>query len=216
MGREQPSRSGAYASNVRFVTCSTNRHFMVIDAAGASSAKQSAHTAALSRAASLRVLTSSAERSAIMGKPAALDTAIAEAAKLELSDAFFRRRLRRSRGFAALEDASVVVCVLPGTELSFASEVSCGLLAWRARVIKHKTAVFRQIKKDWALGHRDALEFPDGQIVLLHSCAKVSRLRFFSYRRSQRLMLSLRPGCGRPSWADCSHQKQHGSHYARE
>jgi hypothetical protein len=167
MGREQPSRSGAYASNVRFVTCSTNRHFMVIDAAGASSAKQSAHTAALSRAASLRVLTSSAERSAIMGKPAALDTAIAEAAKLELSDAFFRRRLRRSRGFAALEDASVVVCVLPGTELSFAGEVSCGLLAWRARVIKHKTAVFRQIKKDWALGHRDALEFPDGQIVLL-------------------------------------------------
>jgi hypothetical protein len=90
-----------------------------------------------------------------MGKPAALDTAIAEAAKLELSDAFFRRRLRRSRGFAALEDASVVVCVLPGTELSFAGEVSCGLLAWRARVIKHKTAVFRQIKKDWALGHRE-------------------------------------------------------------
>src|SRR4029077_15723838 len=72
-----------------------------------------------------------------------------------------------TRGFAASEDASVVVCVLPGTELSFAGEVSCSLLPWRARVIKHKTAVFRQINKDWALGHRDALEFPDGQIMLL-------------------------------------------------
>ena len=45
-----------------------------------------------------------------------------------------------TRGFAASEDASVVVCVLPGTELSFAGEVSCSLLPWRARVIKHKTA----------------------------------------------------------------------------
>jgi hypothetical protein len=75
-----------------------------------------------------------------------------------------------TRGFAASEDASVAVCVLPGTELSFAGEVTCsptGLLAWRVRVIKHKTAIFRQINKDWALGHRDALEFPDGQIVLL-------------------------------------------------
>jgi hypothetical protein len=35
------------------------------------------------------------EQAWIAGKPAALDTAIAEAAKLELSDAFFRRRLRR-------------------------------------------------------------------------------------------------------------------------
>jgi hypothetical protein len=72
-----------------------------------------------------------------------------------------------TRGFAASEDTGLVVCVLPGTELSFAGEVSCSLLPWRARVIKHKTAVFRQINKDGALGHRDALEFPDGQIVLL-------------------------------------------------
>ena len=34
-----------------------------------------------------------------------------------------------------------MVCVLPGTELSFASEVSCGLLAWRARVIKQAASV---------------------------------------------------------------------------
>ena len=75
-----------------------------------------------------------------------------------------------TRGFAASEDANVAVCVLPGTELSFADEVTClptGLLAWRARVINHKTAIFRQINKDRVATHHDALEFPDGQIVLL-------------------------------------------------
>ena len=75
-----------------------------------------------------------------------------------------------TRGFSASEDASVAVCVLPGTELSFAREVTylpTGLLAWRDKVIKHKTAIFRQVNKEKAAAHHDALEFPDGQIVLL-------------------------------------------------
>jgi hypothetical protein len=75
-----------------------------------------------------------------------------------------------TRGFAAAEDESVAVCVLPGTELSFAREVRCyptGLLGWRDKVINHKTAIFRQINKDRSAVHHDALEFPDGQIALL-------------------------------------------------
>ena len=75
-----------------------------------------------------------------------------------------------TRGFAAPEDPNVAVCVLPGTELSFAGEVTCiptGLLAWRERVIKHKTAIFRQINKERVAAHHDALEFPDGRIVPL-------------------------------------------------
>jgi hypothetical protein len=75
-----------------------------------------------------------------------------------------------TRGFAASEDANVAVCVQPGTELSFAREVACqsiGLLGWRDKVIKHKTAIFRQVNKDKFAAHHDALEFPDGQIVLL-------------------------------------------------
>jgi hypothetical protein len=77
---------------------------------------------------------------------------------------------RGTRGFAAPEDSSVAVCVLPGTELSFADKVTCiptGLLAWRGKVINHKTAIFRQINKEKAMAHHDALEFPDGQTVLL-------------------------------------------------
>jgi hypothetical protein len=75
-----------------------------------------------------------------------------------------------TRGFAASEDANVAVCVLPGTELSFTSEVTCqptGLFTWRNKVINHTTAIFRQVNKQRLAAHHDALEFADGQIVLL-------------------------------------------------
>jgi hypothetical protein len=41
------------------------------------------------------------------------------------------------------------------------------LLGWKARTISHTTAIFRQINKDNLHVHHDALEFPDGQMVLL-------------------------------------------------
>ena len=73
-------------------------------------------------------------------------------------------------GFAASEDVSVAVCVLPGTELSFADEVRCeSLWPWSKKEIGHKTAIFRQVNPDDPRRHHDALEFPDGQIVLLTS-----------------------------------------------
>ena len=75
-----------------------------------------------------------------------------------------------TRGFAASEDASVAVCVLPGTELAFTRPVSYrprGLLGWRASTLNQTTAIFRQINKSELFTHHDALEFPDGQIVLL-------------------------------------------------
>src|SRR5580704_8683188 len=54
-------------------------------------------------------------------------------------------------GFAAPEDTKTAVCVFPGTELAFATAVRCsgrGLFAWKPRVVKHTTAIFRQINKD--------------------------------------------------------------------
>src|SRR6516164_2401546 len=78
-------------------------------------------------------------------------------------------------GFAASEDRGVAVCVLPGTELSFISEVRCSgtsLFGWRDRIINYNTAVFRQINRDKVAAHHDALEFPDGQIVLLTALAE--------------------------------------------
>jgi len=69
-----------------------------------------------------------------------------------------------TRGFAACDDPTTAVCVLPGTELAFNSEIcvygSSGPTA-------HKTAIFRQINREQPLMHHDALELPDGQTMLL-------------------------------------------------
>ena len=75
-----------------------------------------------------------------------------------------------TRGFSAAEDTGLAVCVMPGTELSFAAEVACiptGWLPWRNRTIAHKTAIFRQVNTSRLSAHHDALEFPNGRIVLL-------------------------------------------------
>ncbi|HEY9361555.1 MAG TPA: hypothetical protein VIQ50_14055, partial [Xanthobacteraceae bacterium] len=75
-----------------------------------------------------------------------------------------------TRGFAAQEDATMAVCVLPGTELAFSRDVACtasGFLGLGARRIAYQTAIFRQVNKDQPRVHHDALEFPDGQTVLL-------------------------------------------------
>ena len=56
-----------------------------------------------------------------------------------------------------------------GTELSFASEVKCvrSAFVWSERVISHKTAIFRRVNQEYKWDNHDALEFPDGEIVLL-------------------------------------------------
>ena len=42
-----------------------------------------------------------------------------------------------------------------------------GWITWKPRVVNHTGAIFRQINKDNPRMHHDALEFPDGQMVLL-------------------------------------------------
>ena len=75
-----------------------------------------------------------------------------------------------TRGFASAEDAKVAVCVLPGTELAFGSAVAVErprFIGWKVEWLLHTTAIFRQINKSEPMQHHDALEFPDGRIVLL-------------------------------------------------
>ena len=75
-------------------------------------------------------------------------------------------------GFAAVGEPNVAVCLLPGTEVAFEKEVECeprGLFSnWiPGKKLGEKVARFRQVKKEQLHEHHDALEFPDGQIVLL-------------------------------------------------
>ncbi len=76
-----------------------------------------------------------------------------------------------TRGFAAAEDAGVAVCVLPGTELAFSRPVTITDFRldvnWRVETLAHTMAIFRQVNRDEQFKHHDALEFPDGRIVLL-------------------------------------------------
>jgi hypothetical protein len=83
-----------------------------------------------------------------------------------------------TRGFCAVGEPEVAVCLMAGTELAFEAEVERhhGWLQtlffrpdkWK---IPHKVARFRQVNVDNPATHHDAVEFPDGRVML------VTRLR---------------------------------------
>jgi hypothetical protein len=72
-------------------------------------------------------------------------------------------------GLAAVGEPNVAVCLLPGTEVAFENEIGyVPLSSWMPRrQLGRKVARFRQVNKEEPHVHHDALEFPDGQIVLL-------------------------------------------------
>src|SRR5258707_2065245 len=74
-------------------------------------------------------------------------------------------------GFAAIGEPNVAVCLLPGTEVAFDENVECepsfGIGILSNKKIGHRLARFRQINMDNPVIHHDALEFPDGQLVLV-------------------------------------------------
>jgi hypothetical protein len=100
-----------------------------------------------------------------------------------------------TRGFSAVGEPDVAVCLLPGTEVAFEEEVQYDRafsLFGRARV-EHKVARFRQVNMDDPHVHHDALEFPGGQIVMI--------TRLMPGQRASVLQLP----------ATASHEHDHGS-----
>jgi len=74
-----------------------------------------------------------------------------------------------TRGFAALDEPNIAVCVMPGTELAFEQDV-----AWerpfsffRRRLRAGRLVRFRRVDPANPYAHHDAVEFPDGRTVLL-------------------------------------------------
>src|SRR5882757_3787316 len=77
-----------------------------------------------------------------------------------------------TRGFAAAGQPNVAVCLLPGTEIAFDENVECepsfGInILPNKKKIGQRLARFRQVNMDNPVAHHDALEFPDGQVVLV-------------------------------------------------
>jgi hypothetical protein len=80
-----------------------------------------------------------------------------------------RFRASLTRGFATIGEPDMAVCLLPGTEVAFERDVECdgAFRFFRARSLKQRVARFRQINLDRPTTHHDALEFPDGETVLV-------------------------------------------------
>jgi hypothetical protein len=72
-----------------------------------------------------------------------------------------------TRGFASEEDMSIAVCLLPGTELAFASDVRYDNRWIWTRTMRSRVGKFGKIEPDVSDRHHDAIEFPDGSYVLV-------------------------------------------------
>jgi hypothetical protein len=79
-----------------------------------------------------------------------------------------------TRGFTGVGEPNVAVCLLPGTEVAFENDIEFegGLgfffLNWKpAKRTGERVARFRQVYMDKPHMHHDALEFPNGEFVLL-------------------------------------------------
>jgi hypothetical protein len=72
-----------------------------------------------------------------------------------------------TRGFAAENDPTVAVCMLPGTELAFVENVRYDSRWIWTKTIGYRVGVFNEIEPDVPDRHHDAVEFPDGSRVLV-------------------------------------------------
>jgi hypothetical protein len=83
-----------------------------------------------------------------------------------------------TRGFVAVGEPNVAVCLLPGTEVAFDNEVKWdhvfGQLLPNSRFGKtgQKVARFRQVNLGNPHTHHDALEFANGQIMQVTSLSE--------------------------------------------
>ena len=102
-----------------------------------------------------------------------------------------------TRGFAAVGEPHVAVCLLPGTEVVFDQEAefdhAFGGILPRLRKLGSNVAQFRQINLSDAHAHHDALEFPNGRIVLL------TRLRPGQHASVIQLPAAQRPTTAEPA-----------------
>jgi hypothetical protein len=75
-----------------------------------------------------------------------------------------------TRGFAAVGEPNAAVCLLPGTEVAFEKQIEFerGFAAsWIRGKVMDKVARFRQVNPEKPNVHHDALEFPNGETVLV-------------------------------------------------
>src|SRR4249920_501073 len=72
-----------------------------------------------------------------------------------------------TRGFAAVGEPNVAVCVLPGTEIAFEREVEYRHALLPNQKVAERLARFRKVNMKKASVHHDPLEYHNRKIILL-------------------------------------------------
>jgi hypothetical protein len=80
-----------------------------------------------------------------------------------------------TRGLAGA-DPSVAVCLRPGTEIAFADNIRSVTPGIGTAAYPHRTARFRKVNEEQATAHHDAVELPDGTVLILSSLATGQRV----------------------------------------
>ena len=81
-----------------------------------------------------------------------------------------------TRGFASETDPAVAVCMLPGTELAFVENVRYDSRWIWTKTIGFRVGVFNEVEPDVPDRHHDAVEFPDGNHVLVTQLVEGQRV----------------------------------------
>jgi hypothetical protein len=94
-----------------------------------------------------------------------------------VGDKLVTRRFHQSLtvGFCAVGEPNVAVCLRPGTELAFEREIELPSRFWMARKLGASTARFRRVNEGVRAVHHDALELPNGRILVLSSLREGQR-----------------------------------------
>jgi hypothetical protein len=84
-----------------------------------------------------------------------------------------------TRGFSAIGAPHVAVCLLPGTEVAFEKDIEYDhfLAFFQNRKVGATVARFRQVDQGKQHVHHDALEFPNGKVVLLTQLSEGQRAK---------------------------------------
>jgi hypothetical protein len=91
-----------------------------------------------------------------------------------VDDVLTTTKFSLTSGFSEVGRPEVAICLRPGTELAFDDEVvfETNALFFGKQQRAGRVARFRQVDLNKPYVHHDALEFPDGQIVLLTRLAE--------------------------------------------
>lgn len=114
----------------------------------------------------------------------------------KLVTASFRNSI--TRGFSAIGEPNVAVCLQPGTEIAFEHDVECDhafarmVPSFGFGKIGERVARFRQINSGQVAAHHDALEFPSGKVVLLTRLREGQRATVLQLPASQRATTAAR------------------------